>query len=482
MIYLKQNGKDYEHDIRTMLQAFFEHEKIVMEPTDARLMLETFFCEKQQVTFVLKDRDGYEDIKKIQIAYADQKHARNPIKKLLYHMLVQYTGIKLPWGTLTGVRPTKIASRLLEQGASDEIVIKHFQDMYDTTLPKIKTCCAIAKKEQKLFQSFSFEKEYCLYISIPFCPSKCLYCSFPSDPIEKYKDKIDQYLDALCKEIEYVAKAKKQQRLIAVYIGGGTPSALPAECLERLLNAVQNAFCMNYVKEFCVECGRPDSITREKLLVLKKMGVERISINPQTMKDETLKLIGRMHTAEQTKQAYALAREVGFFDINMDVIIGLPKEELSDIKYTIEQVYEMKPESVTVHSLSIKRASHLHEEIMQYRSMIQENAHEMMELVDDYARKMNLFPYYLYRQKNISGKLENIGYAKEGKECLYNILIMEEKMDVMAVGAGAITKLILSKENGMKRIPNVKNIDAYITRIDEMIQRKQVEFLSEGKI
>jgi oxygen-independent coproporphyrinogen-3 oxidase len=343
---------------------------------------------------------------------------------------------------------------------------------------KADICIEVAKREQELFRDFCYEEEYCLYVGIPFCPTRCLYCSFTSYPIEVYQDKVDAYLDALCKEIAFVAEtpAYGKKRLVAIYVGGGTPSALSAKQLERLISEIKKHFDMQYVKEFCVECGRPDSITMDKLQVLKNSGVERISINPQTMSDETLKLIGRAHSVEQTKEAFTLARQAGFENINMDMIVGLPGEDIEDVRHTLSEIRKLSPDSITVHSLAIKRAANLNIEMERYRSLIKGSTNEMLLAVDQCARELGLLPYYLYRQKNIPGKLENIGYAAPGKECLYNVLIMEEKMDILALGAGASSKFVFHEENRIERVENVKNVDEYIKRIDEMLERKNRMF------
>ena len=248
------------------------------------------------------------------------------------------------------------------------------------------------------------------------------------------------------------------------------------EQMEALLTKIEELFDLSYVREFTVEAGRPDSITREKLKVIKAHPVTRISINPQTMNDETLQLIGRAHTTEETKAAFFLARQLGFSNINMDMITGLPGEDISHVRKTLEQIKELSPESLTVHSLAIKRAAILNREMEQYRSQVKGSTDEMLRLVDETAGTMGMNPYYLYRQKNIPGNLENIGYAKEGMESLYNILIMEEKQDIIAMGAGASTKCVYPEENRIERCENVKNVDHYIERVDEMIERKKKLF------
>lgn len=486
MIYLKQNSELYNNDIRAMLQAFFDNEKVVLEKEGTRLSLTAEYVEDVEtepskgkcVTYILEDEEGYHDEQTVEVDFYDKKLARNPLKAAFYHMLSAYTKKELPWGSLTGVRPTKIATEMLENGESEGAIHKVYTDTYLTIDQKADICIEVAKKEQELFCDFHYEEEYCIYIGIPFCPTRCLYCSFTSYPIAAYQNKVEDYLQALYKEMEYVASAEayKNKRLVAIYIGGGTPSALSAEELSALVTKLKQTFDMQYVKEFCVECGRPDSITMEKLKVLRELGVERISINPQTMSDETLKLIGRAHTVEQTKEAFLLAREAGFTNINMDMIVGLPGEEIEEVRNTLSEIKKLAPDSLTVHSLAIKRAANLNIQMEKYHSLIKGSTNEMLLAVDECARELNLFPYYLYRQKNIPGKLENIGYAEEGKECLYNILIMEEKMDIIAMGAGASSKFVFHKENRIERVENVKNVDEYINRIDEMIDRKRKMF------
>lgn len=488
MIYLKQNAEIYNNDIRAMLQAFFDNEKVVLVKEDTRLSLmveytvdsdvETKIESGGYVTFTLEDGNGYHKSKTIVIDFFNKKIARNPLKAVLYRMLSDYTGKKLPWGSLTGVRPTKIATEMLEKGIKEDVIHKVYTDTYLTIPQKADICIEVAKKEQELFRDFHYEEEYCIYVGIPFCPTRCLYCSFTSYPIAVYQDKVEAYLQALYKEMEFVAGSSvyAKKRLVAVYIGGGTPSALSAEQLKELIMKLKQTFHMQYVREFCVECGRPDSITAEKLIVLKELGVERISINPQTMSDSTLSLIGRSHTVEQTKDAFQLAREAGFFNINMDMIVGLPGEDMENVRHTLSEIKKLAPDSLTVHSLAIKRSANLNIEMERYRELIKGSTNEMLLAVDECARELELFPYYLYRQKNIPGKLENIGYAKAGKECVYNILIMEEKLDILAMGAGASSKFVFHKENRIERVENVRNVDEYIERIDEMIERKKRMF------
>ena len=436
----------------------------------------------------------------------DEKTYKYGFKCFLYRTLSQETGMSLPWGNLTGIRPTKIAYQLLEQGAGQREIIEHYMQRYYVNREKAKLSVDIARRERELLSGLCRQEDtpgqertdspqnvlwkeggndgeqdydrgyslgYSLYIGIPFCPSTCLYCSFTSFPIGAYRKDVDRYLDCLVKEIEFTAQIYRNRRLDCVYIGGGTPTTLEAEQLERLLGKLKALFDFSSVREFTVEAGRADSITEDKLRVLRKYGVDRISVNPQTMKQETLDIIGRKASVAQVEEAYALARRLGFDNINMDLILGLPGELEADVQGTIDRVVELAPDSLTVHSLAIKRASRLNRWIQENGMPILHNTDETMEIAAQGAERLGLVPYYLYRQKNMSGNFENVGYAREGKFGLYNILIMEEVQTIVALGAGSITKRVYP-DGLIKRSENVKDVSQYIERIGEMIERKRV--------
>ena len=396
-------------------------------------------------------------------------------------LLMGETGRQLPWGTLTGIRPTKIAMTKLAEGDSPEEIFRYMKETYFTSDEKIRLSIEIAQRERRLLSAIDYKNGYSLYIGIPFCPTTCLYCSFTSYPIGKWKDRTGEYLEALFKEMDYVAEEKRGCTLDTVYFGGGTPTSLSPEDLDILITRLKKTFDFSTVQEFTVEAGRPDSITREKLQVLKNHGVTRISINPQTMKEETLKLIGRRHTVEDVKERFLMAREMGFDNINMDLIIGLPEEGLEDVRTTMEEVKALAPDSVTVHSLAIKRAARLNTMKEVYKDLKITNTQEMINLTAQYAREMGLEPYYLYRQKNMAGNFENVGYAAPGKACIYNVLIMEEQQTIIGCGAGTTTKRLFPEENRIERAENVKDVEQYISRIEEMIERKR-HLLSEKTI
>ena len=403
----------------------------------------------------------------------------------LYDQLEKITGEPLAWGVLTGVRPTKLAMQKLEAGWKKEDYIRWAWESARVRKEKAVLAWEIAERERKILEELDYEEGYSLYVGIPFCPSVCSYCSFSSGPLDRWKEKVDVYVDTLCKELEFIAERSKNKKLNTIYIGGGTPTTLTAEQLERLMGWIDEKFSREHLLEYTVEAGRPDSITEEKLKVIKSHGITRISINPQSMQQKTLDAIGRKHTVEEIKEAYALARETGFDNINMDIIAGLPGETPEDMEDTLRQIALLGPDNLTVHSLAIKRAAKMGQEEREGKrlTIIQDEIGTMVEMAGNKARQMGLFPYYLYRQKNIAGNFENVGYAKVDKAGIYNILIMEEKQSIIAAGAGASTKIVLKepvinpeskkkKKTSLIRQENVKAIDAYISRVDEMIERK----------
>jgi len=404
---------------------------------------------------------------------SDHSATKNVIKKLFYQMLVGRTGHELPWGSLTGIRPTKIALSRLEDGWKEDDIRRFMKETYMTSDEKINLSVEIAAREKRLMEPINYDSGYSLYVGIPFCPTTCLYCSFTSYPISKWKGRTGLYLEALFKELEYTAEKMKERPLDTIYFGGGTPTSLPAEDIDAILCKLEQLFDTKNVLEFTVEAGRPDSITEEKLKVLASHGISRISINPQTMNQKTLDLIGRRHTVENVKEKFHMARALGFDNINMDLIMGLPGEDLDDVKHTLEEIEALKPDSLTVHSLAIKRAARLNMFKEEYADLKISNTPEMIALSEACARRMGMEPYYLYRQKNMAGNFENVGYSLPGKACLYNILIMEELATIVACGAGTTTKVVFPSENRRERCENVKEVEQYISRIDEMIGRKE---------
>lgn len=476
MIGIILDSQSFEQDIRELLMAFypgetFEHEK--REDGSCRLLV---YGKQEAAAFELSVHDlenGAVRSGKTDADFSDRFETKNRIKRMLYGLLKEGTGKELPWGTLTGIRPTKIAMTRLAAGDSEDAVRRYMKETYLAGDRKVELSLDIAKRERQLLSSADYEHGYSLYVGIPFCPTTCLYCSFTSYPIGRWEARMEEYLAALFREMDYVAKTMAGKTLDTVYIGGGTPTSLSAGHLEKLIRKLKETFDFTAVKEFTVEAGRPDSITAEKLEVLKRYGVSRISINPQTMKQETLDLIGRRHTVDMVKEKFALARFMGFDNINMDLIIGLPEEDLKDVEATMKEIKALGPDGITVHSLAIKRAARLNMFKEQYENLKITNTQEMIDLTAGCAREMGQVPYYLYRQKNMAGNFENVGYSLPGKACIYNILIMEEKQTIVACGAGTSTKVVFPSENRLERAENVKDVEQYISRIDEMLERKE---------
>ena len=485
MIQIKSKDQTYQYDSFHLIKEFCPDQQISQEvcpgQTDALVVelsedskaaqgakssqANSFFCcraAEDRVCFRIAEPN-----------IPDKPERKRMISRGLYQEMQRITGKDLAWGILTGIRPTKIPMKLIEEGKTPKEASRMMQEASFVSKEKADLAAAIAVREKKLLSELDYENGYSLYAGIPFCPTICAYCSFSSYPLGVWEKRMDEYLDALLKEISYVAEHAKGQVLNTIYIGGGTPTTLSAEQLDRLITHLERSFSFDELKEFTVEAGRPDSITKEKLLILKEHGIGRISINPQTMQQKTLDAIGRYHSVDEVVRVFHMARELGFDNINMDLIVGLPGETLADVEDTLDKIGELDPDSITVHSLAVKRAAREKlKKVAAHVPEVPEATAEMIEAAGRKARELGAEPYYLYRQKNIAGNFENVGYAKVDKAGIYNILIMEEMQTIIAVGAGASTKAVFPKENRIERIENVKDVDQYINRIDEMMKRK----------
>ncbi len=383
-----------------------------------------------------------------------------------------------PWGSLTGIRPTRLYRELLfdmDEAAADAMML----DMFDVSPEKLRLAKDITAVQQTVFATQT-PKDLDVYIGIPFCRTRCLYCSFASELRSKKTD-MAAYLEALKRDIAAGAALMREggYTLRSIYMGGGTPTVLTAQELQDVLCFALEQYG-GYGREFTVEAGRPDTIDKEKLALLHDLGVGRISINPQSMNEETLERIGRSHTPESIAAAYRLAREIGFASINMDVIAGLPGENEAAMRNTLSAVVSLAPENITVHTLAIKRSSRLRACIEQYPLPDGETVERMTALGADAAAQMGMRPYYMYRQKYMRGNLENVGYALPGKECIYNVDMMEEPTSIMAHGAGAMSKRIFGGEHRVERIPNPKDIDTYIRKTEILAEEKKKLFLAQN--
>lgn len=477
----------YTYNVYHIVRAFYPDEEIEqrLDPKQEPLV-KAEWQESAGAGAGQKIRFGFEiteaDVERIESG-TDVQRRKRIVTKLAYQFLSERSGRQLAWGMLTGVRPTKLAMQTMERGKSGAETSAFLQEEYCVSEEKAVLAVDIAKREKQLLSCLDEKEGFSLYVGIPFCPSICSYCSFSSSPIGLWKDRVDAYLDALYREIAAIGKitAASGKRLNTVYIGGGTPTTLEPDQLERLLSWIDAAFPQENLLEYTIEAGRPDSITRQKLEVIRKHPVTRISVNPQTMQQDTLDAVGRRHTVREVKEAFYMARELGFDNINMDLIAGLPGEGAVQMQDTLRQIMELAPDSLTVHSLAIKRAARMGQEKKSSQSA---EIARMIEDSEEAAARMGMKPYYLYRQKNIAGNFENVGYAKVDKAGIYNVLIMEEKQSIIACGAGSSTKRVWTTPNSnetyqIKRCENVKDVAQYIARIDEMIERKRQLFAEE---
>ncbi|MBQ3417854.1 MAG: coproporphyrinogen dehydrogenase HemZ [Ruminococcus sp.] len=460
------DNHSFHYEMENLTRAFLFDEKIIVirewEKTEQPYIL-TSVCDRIEVKLCAGDFS-----KSLFCERGEDDELS--MAQLLYALLSEYTGRTLPWGLLTGVRPVKLFSKLADESSLDEAK-KYFSDALFVSEGKIRLCEKVYSAQKEII-SRSDRHSFSLYVSIPFCPTRCSYCSFVSQSIERAKKLIDDYIPLLCEEIRYTAEIAKELelRLESVYIGGGTPTTLTARQLRVLLAQIRACFDTSNVAEFTVEAGRPDTVTREKLLALKEANVTRISINPQTFNDDVLSVIGRKHTSQQTKDAFLLAGELGFDNINMDFIAGLPTESVESFENSIRTALSLDPESITVHTLAVKKSARLTESDTAREFS---RTADMLSFVENTLPERGYTPYYLYRQSKMLSNLENIGWAKEGCFSPYNIYIMEETHSILACGAGAVTKLRDVDSNYLERIFNFKYPYEYISRFDEMLQRKE---------
>ena len=479
----------FHYETENLVRLFFNNEKITVTremPEEKTLPFITALVDEKAAEtdiFVRVETESFcgEDTKHFDFSSAQgdgvyeesrEKLTERALAVCLYGMLVKLTGRKQPWGILTGVRPIKLFRRLSAAGG-DAYAREYFTKELLVSEEKTVLSSITEKYETKIFE-LSCPRSFSLYVSIPFCPSRCSYCSFVSQSIESARKLIEPYFDLLCKEIEYTAAIAKRCELIleSVYIGGGTPTTLSALQLGRLIDTINKRFDMSTCREFTVEAGRPDTIDKDKLTSILEGGADRISINPQTLNDSVLQVIGRRHTSAQTLEAFALAREVGFRHINMDLIAGLPTDTVPSFTDTLDRICELSPESITVHTLAMKRSSRL---VQQGTLLDTDNEPPAAKMLRYTAKKLpecSYHPYYLYRQTRMEGNLENVGWSKEGYDSLYNVFVMDETHTILGCGAGAVTKLKVPRSEELERIFNYKYPYEYINGFDEILKRK----------
>lgn len=401
---------------------------------------------------------------------ADDPRPDYTLAALLYRLLCSATGMRPPWGMMTGVRPVRLIHDARRAGKTEAEIREHFLTDFDCTPEKFQLALGIADLQRPIIENAA-DRDYSIYIGIPFCPSRCSYCSFVSRTVEKDRSLVQPYVDCLCREVEKIHEQadKNAMHLKSIYIGGGTPTSLTADQLRQLMGTVKNCFDLSKVEEYTVEAGRPDCTDEEKLRVIKEYGATRVSINPQTFSDDVLRRIGRRHTAADILECYQIARRVGHTNINMDLIAGLPGDTVQGFERSLRQAIALAPENITVHTLTLKRASNL---VIDHSPDDYGNVAAMLEKCQLLAQA-GYQPYYMYRQKNTLQNLENIGWCKPGREGLYNIYIMEEIHSILAAGAGASTKMCGETGKKIQRIFNYKYPGEYVSGFDTILKRKE---------
>lgn len=465
------NGHSFEDAVRQILQLFFDLNSDFTAESVLQID-ENLYIAKAKVTLGEKTAEG--EIKATLFS-PEKRQISDLVKKSVFFACKKLSDMPTPWGISTGIRPAKTARMMLDENKTDEEILRYMEEEFFVTPKKAQLSLDVAKTEFELLKNRE-ENTVSLYLGVPFCPTRCAYCSFISQAVAHNQKFVKPYVEALLKEIEETSRMAESfgYKAETIYFGGGTPTTLSPEDLDRLIKRVKSCFDVTVLREFTVEAGRPDTFTDEMLAVLWENGVNRISINPQTMNQKTLDKIGRRHSVEDTIKAFEMTRKYDF-SINADLIAGLPEESTEDFRKTVEEVCALSPHAVTVHTMYLKRAARLISDFEKLR--FAKDMDSMVQLSYDYLTEKGYNPYYLYKQKNTLGNLENVGFSKQGHESLYNIFIMEEIQTILAMGGGASTKMV--KGDRIERVFNPKEASDYINRIDEIIEKKKaaLEFL-----
>lgn len=469
-------GNSFKYEIESICKLFFHTERFIFSDKAEDAKGESFIIAgvnrgEDTVLSVYVRLNGGENVSRnCRLPLdADDKTVEMELCRLIYGILSSKTGITPPWGLMTGIRPVKKVTELIGQGLSREEIEKRLTDKYQISRKKLKLAYETAVNQLPILESID-RTAASLYVSIPFCPTRCSYCSFVSHSIASAKKLMPEYVDALCRELEILGNIVRETdtKIDTVYFGGGTPTAVSAEELRKIMDAVGSNFDLTKIREYSVEAGRPDTITEEKLRVIKEMGADRISVNPQTLNDDVLRVIGRKHSGEDSIRAFEMARKIGFDNINTDLIAGLPTESAESFRNTLDRICELSPESITVHTLTVKRSA----ELFRDGNINMDNpAAEMVDYSIEKLMSRGYLPYYMYRQKNTVDNLENVGYAKKGYESQYNIFIMDETQTILGAGCAASTKLVYP-DGLITRIHNYKYPYEYISRFEQLMEKK----------
>lgn len=466
---LKVINHPFEFDMKNLCTIFFPYEKIKSEGNE-----DIIITTEMNGSCLTVDAVVYDKRQKNSYTLKDGDDKATAMSALLYQTLSSLLGFEPPWGILFGVRPAKLMHRYVD-AIGEENAKKYFVEKFLATPEKTQLALEVMKHENRII-ALSKNNSFSLYVSIPFCPTRCSYCSFVSHSIERTKALVEPYVKLLCKELERISVIAKELslNLETVYFGGGTPTTLTASQLGKIFKTIENNFDLSNLREYTVEAGRPDTVYEDKLITMKSAGVSRISINPQTFNDEVLETIGRRHTSKQTVEAYNLAVKCGFDNINMDFIAGLPKDTLPSFKNSIDTAVNMGAQSVTVHTLALKSGAYIVTKDLTFDLTDRLTTSQMVNYSNSKLKENGYYPYYMYRQSKSLGNLENVGWCKPGKDCLYNVFMMDETHSVFAAGAGAVTRLKAPQSGKIERIYNFKYPYEYIDRFDEILSRKNV--------
>ncbi|MBA4535649.1 coproporphyrinogen III oxidase [Bacillus aquiflavi] len=477
----------FHRSIQLITNLFFEQCQVSFSPIDGKqIVIELQMKTLNNMLIVygqLTDLQGKNHFASIEKTLRDSnsekehfKQIKNAVLHVYLTLLQDSTGIIQKWGILTGVRPTKLLHQKIQAGINIQKAHHQLQEEYLISDEKLQLMERILQRQHTIVPDlYKLRNEVSIYIGIPFCPTKCAYCTFPAYAINGRQGSVNSFLGGLHYEMEKVGEWLKEKgiRMTTVYFGGGTPTSITAEEMDRLYEKMYHSFpYVNEIREITVEAGRPDTITTEKIAVLKKWNIHRISINPQSYIQDTLKAIGRHHTVEETIDKFHLARKMGMNNINMDLIIGLPGEGINEFAYTLAETKKLMPESLTVHTLSFKRASEMTKNKDKYKVASREEVKEMMAMAELWTKDNGYVPYYLYRQKNILGNLENVGYSLPGQESIYNIMIMEELQTIIGLGCGASSKFIHPQTGEITQLANPKDPKSYYESYKTYTEKK----------
>lgn len=494
-IYITEQFKDDWNRVLNHIANLFYEDSVIQFTKDGSDMSISFthaIDEHFTITTAAKlIVDGQEYTSDYSIGYATEgteKEQNIRLKRALSHVMLdvleQYTGMTQQWGILTGVRPTKLYHKYRKAGLPEEEIFAVLKKDFRLSDAKISLMKEIVARQLQVIPDLDeIGREISIYIGVPFCPTMCAYCTFPAYAIQSNRKagRVEKFIDGLHIELREMGKwlTEKNMRITSIYWGGGTPTSIEAEEMDALYQTMFESFPnKESIREITVEAGRPDTITPEKIEVLKKWGIDRISVNPQSYTQETLKAIGRHHTVQETIDKFWLSRNMGMNNINMDLIIGLPNEGIEEFQHSLEESAKMQPESLTVHTLSFKRASEMTRNKDKYKVADRDTVAEMMQMASDWTKKNGYVPYYLYRQKNILGNLENVGYCKPGEESIYNIVIMEEVQTILGIGCGASSKFVHPETGKITQFHNPKDPAAYIMTFEDVIKKK-IDILNE---